>query len=58
MRDLYTSVAAGVLFPIQERLKRHSTVAARIDMERTQWLPLEQLRAMQLQRQPIDRAFG
>ena len=34
----YTRLVSGVLFPLHERLKQHTTVRVRRDMERTQWL--------------------
>ncbi len=48
--DLYTRLAAGVLFPLQERLKGHSTVAVHREMEQTQWWSPAQLKALQLRR--------
>lgn len=50
MPDLYTRFIAGVVFPLQEKLKRHDTVRVRRDLETTQWWPPERLRALQLQR--------
>lgn len=47
---LYTSLVANVLFPLHEKLKKHQTVAVRRDLERTQWLEPEQIRALQLER--------
>jgi len=46
---LYTDLVSSVLFPLHERLKRHSSVATRKQMERAQWLPAPQLAAHQLQ---------
>lgn len=46
----YTRLVSGVLFPLQERLKRHDTVRVRRDLERTQWWTPEQLRDLQLSR--------
>jgi phenylacetate-CoA ligase len=48
--SLYTSFVSGVLFPLHERLKGHSTVAALKSMERSQWLPKAQIEQLQLQR--------
>jgi phenylacetate-CoA ligase len=48
--SLYTRLASKVLFPAQELLKRHSTVAVRRQLEQTQYWPLPQLRALQLKR--------
>ena len=46
----YTRFVAGVAFPLQERLKRHDTVAVRRALERSQWWPAERLRDLQLDR--------
>jgi phenylacetate-CoA ligase len=48
--SLYTSAISGLVFPLHERLKRHSTVAIRRRMERTQWLKPEQISALQAER--------
>jgi phenylacetate-CoA ligase len=47
--DFYTRLTANVIFPLHERLKRHTTVDVRRDMERTQWLAPEPLRELRLQ---------
>lgn len=44
---VYTSLVSNVLFPLHERLKRHDTVRILRDLDRTQWLPAEQLRELQ-----------
>jgi phenylacetate-CoA ligase len=49
-KELYTSLVAGVFFPLQERLKKHNTVALRKQMEQSQWWSREQLRELQLSR--------
>lgn len=65
---LYTKVVSSLLFPLHERLKRHSTVAVRRRMEQTQYWPeakldllrLERLRALLLRAQaqsPYYRAL-
>lgn len=49
----YTSLCSKLLFPAQERLKGHQTVAVRREMEQTQWWPaarLQQLQLVKLQR--------
>jgi phenylacetate-CoA ligase len=46
-RGLYTHVASGLLFPLQERIKRHSSVPLRRELERTQWLAPEEIEALQ-----------
>ena len=50
MSDLYTRLVAGVLFPLQERLKRHDTVRVRRAMEASQWWPRERIEALQRDR--------
>ncbi|MBB5018888.1 phenylacetate-CoA ligase [Chitinivorax tropicus] len=47
---LYTTFAANVLFPLHERLKHHDTVAVKRQLEQTQWLKPEAIRALQLDR--------
>ena len=46
----YTRFAAGVLFPLHERLKQHHSVAVRQGLEQTQWLSAEALQALQTTR--------
>lgn len=48
--SMYTSLVANVIFPLQEALKKHSTVAVRRELEASQWWPPERLRAFQLLR--------
>lgn len=48
--SVYTRFAAGLLFPLHEILKRHSTRAVKQEMELTQWYSPEQLQALQLER--------
>jgi len=50
MTDLYTAIVSGFLFPVHERLKRHATVRVRKEMERTQWLSVEELANFQAKR--------
>lgn len=50
MPRLYTRFVSGVLFPLQERLKRHDTVAVRRSLEATQWWPAERLAGLRLDR--------
>lgn len=47
---LYTSFVSSVVFPLQERLKGHDTVAIRRKMEGTQWLSGEAVARIQLLR--------
>lgn len=50
MTGLYTSFVSNFLFPLQERLKEHSTVKVHRGMEASQWWPRERLAALQLAR--------
>ncbi len=50
MPGLYTRLVSGLLFPMQERLKKHTTVAVHAQMEATQWWKPDPLKALQLQR--------
>jgi phenylacetate-CoA ligase len=58
MSELYTKLVSNVIFPLQERLKHHDTVAVRRKMEETQWWPRERIEALQLEklRQLISHA--
>ncbi|MDB5936847.1 MAG: capsule biosynthesis protein CapK [Massilia sp.] len=47
---LYTSVVSRLLFPLHERMKRHTTVSVRKSMEESQWWPAAELEALQLKR--------
>lgn len=46
----YTRLVSGLLFPLQERLKKHDTLRVRRDMEASQWWPRERILALQVQR--------
>ena len=48
--DWYTHIASSVLFPIHEKLKQHSTVAARKKLEKSQWLNSAELKKLQIAR--------
>ena len=48
--DLYTSLCSTILFPIHERLKKHTTVSAYKTLEKTQWHSPEQIQKLQLMR--------
>jgi phenylacetate-CoA ligase len=50
MKPLYTRLVSGAVFPLQERLKRHTTVSVRRALERSQWWNLEQLAQLQAER--------
>lgn len=59
MPSLYTRAISSLIFPLQERLKHHDTVAVRREMERTQWWSPEQLDALRLRRlQTLLREVG
>jgi len=52
-RSLYTAVVSGLLFPLQEQFKRHTTVSVRRGMDDSEsWAPerLEKLRLERLRR--------
>jgi phenylacetate-CoA ligase len=49
-RDWYTALIAGLLFPLQEHLKHHDSVAVRKQLEATQWWQPEHLKELQLSR--------
>lgn len=50
MGDLYTKLVSGLIFPIHEHLKHHSSVAVRRQLEESQWWSPERLAALQLER--------
>jgi phenylacetate-CoA ligase len=50
MSSLYTRLVSGVVFPLQERLKHHDTVAVRRQLEESQWWSRERLAELQLER--------
>ena len=47
---MYTSLVSGLLFPLHERLKGHTTVAVRREMEQSQWWKPPQLEQLRVQR--------
>lgn len=47
---LYTQLVANLLFPLQEKLKKHDTVAIRKQMEGSQWWPSNRLEQFRLER--------
>ncbi len=47
---MYTSLVSGLLFPLHERLKGHTTVAVRREMEQSQWWKAPQLEQLRVQR--------
>jgi len=47
--SVYTSLVSGVLFPLHERIKKHSSVRALKSMELSQWLSRRELDELQLE---------
>ena len=47
---IYTALVSGVLFPLHEKLKKHSSVAVRRHMEQTQYWPAARLQELQIER--------
>lgn len=50
MSSLYTSFVSALAFPLHERLKGHTSVQIRRELERTQWLNPQELADLQLRR--------
>ena len=48
--SVYTRLVSSLLFPLHERIKSHSTVVLRRDLERSQWLASAELEQLQLKR--------
>jgi phenylacetate-CoA ligase len=46
--NCYTNWVTHVVFPVHEWLKKHTTVAVRKEMEKTQWLAASDLKKLQL----------
>lgn len=47
---LHTTLVANILFPLQEKLKKHDTVAIRQAMDESQWWPAGKLEELRLER--------
>lgn len=47
---MYTRLCSEVLFPLQERIKGHRTVALRRELEQTQWLARDEIERLQVRR--------
>ncbi|SDA29373.1 phenylacetate-CoA ligase [Nitrosospira sp. Nsp18] len=45
--SLYTSLISSLVFPLHERIKNHSSVAVRKEMELSQWWDTRRLEAFQ-----------
>ncbi|MBV8380705.1 MAG: phenylacetate--CoA ligase family protein [Paucibacter sp.] len=50
MSSPYTRLVSKVLFPLHERLKGHTSVAVRRELEQSQWFDAPALQALQLRR--------
>ena len=48
--SVYTYLISKIIFPLHERLKRHSTVSVRRQQEKSQWWSPQQIRELQLRR--------
>lgn len=48
--SIYQKIVGGVLFPLHERIKGHSTVALHRELESSQWLPASELADLQQQK--------
>lgn len=49
MTSLYTRAVSGLLFPLHEKIKGHSTSAWHRELERSQWLTREEIDTLQLE---------
>lgn len=47
---MYTRLISSIIFPLHERLKRHTSVPVRQSLEKSQWWSAEALRELQLRR--------
>lgn len=50
MTDIYTRFISGILFPLQERLKRHKTLQVLREMEQSQWWTPDKIESLRLDR--------
>lgn len=50
VRDVYTRIVSGYIFPLHERLKGHDTARLRHALETTQWWSAQQLAGLQFAR--------
>ncbi len=50
MTGIYTALVSKVLFPLHERLKKHSTTAIKRQLEQSQWLTKDKILSAQNQR--------
>lgn len=47
---MYTALVSKLIFPLHERLKAHTTVAVRRQLEQSQWWSADRLQALQVER--------
>ncbi len=47
---MYTSLVSGLLFPLQEHLKKHDTVRVRRKLEETQWWDADRIESLRIER--------
>ena len=50
MSTLYTRIASGLLFPLHEKLKGHTSVELRHSLEESQWWPASRIEQHRIQR--------
>lgn len=50
MTSIYTRIASGVLFPLHERLKGHTSVALHRSLEKSQWWPQARLHSARIEK--------
>jgi phenylacetate-CoA ligase len=50
LSSVYTQLAAGLLFPMHERIKGHHSVRLRRQLEASQWWPADRLEAYRIER--------
>lgn len=48
--SIYTSIVSKIIFPLHEKLKKHSTVAVWKEMESTQWMSSSEIKKLQIER--------
>lgn len=49
-QEIYTQMIASLIFPLQEKLKKHQTVAIRKSLEKSQWYSAQTIKQQQAQR--------
>ena len=47
---MYTRICSNILFPLHERFKRHNSLRLLRELEQSQWLSCEELKALQVKR--------